>query len=67
MNSLYKTLNLKPTEFVPNPFYTDTVTAVMPSVLDSITTPNDFTYESGMVEVHLILIQGMIMMILVLL
>lgn len=55
MNPLYKTLNVKPISTfglsgISNYSYPTTVTAAMPSVLKSITTPNDFTYESGMVE-----------------
>ncbi|ANB91481.1 hypothetical protein MOVS_05230 [Moraxella ovis] len=53
MNPLYKTLNVKPIStsgLSGISTYPTTVTAAMPSVLESITTPNNFTYESGMVE-----------------
>ena len=55
MNPLYKTLDVKPISTsglsgISNLSYPNTVTAVMPSVLESITTPNNFTYESGVIE-----------------
>lgn len=55
MNPLYKTLNVKPISTsglsdISNLSYPNTVTAVMPSVLESITTPNNFTYESEVIE-----------------
>ena len=55
MNPLYKTLKVKPISTsglsgISNLSYPNTVTAVMPSVLESITTPNNFTYESGVIE-----------------
>lgn len=53
MNPLYKTLNIKPVTLsgltnTSNLSYPNTPT--MGSVLESITTPNNFTYESGVLE-----------------
>lgn len=53
MNSLYKTLNLTPIsstglEGISN--YSFPTISNMPTVLESITTPNNFGYESGIVE-----------------
>lgn len=53
MNSLYKTLNLTPIsstglEGISN--YSFPTLSNMPTVLESITTPNNFGYESGIVE-----------------
>lgn len=53
MDSLYKTLNLTPIsstglEGISN--YSFPTISNMPTVLESITTPNNFGYESGIVE-----------------
>lgn len=53
MNPLYKTLNIKPVTLsgltnTSNLSYPNTPT--VGSVLESITTPNNFTYESGVLE-----------------
>ena len=50
MDSLYKTLNLTPissTGLAGIPKYSMPIITNMPTVLESITTPNNFGYESG--------------------
>ena len=53
MDSLYKTLNLTPissTGLAGIPKYSMPIITNMPTVLESITTPNNFGYESGILE-----------------
>ena len=53
MDSLYKTLNLKPissTGLAGISNYSMPTITNMPTVLESITTPNNFGYESGILE-----------------